>query len=88
MKSLVLTGILALGVAHAGAFLSIWNLPHVEDHVTVKDFGRKLDKVFKWDEKSETLRDARTAARDENYALYQATPEQEARRKALQSKKR
>ena len=88
MKSLIFTGILALAVAHAGAFLSIWKLPHIEDHITVKDFGRKLDNVFKWNEKTETLRESRTTAQDENYALYQATPEQEAKRKALEAKKR
>ncbi len=89
MKSLFLTGLLVLGVAHAGAFLSIWKLPYVENHLTIKDFGRKLDNVVKWEEKSETLREARATARDENYALYnKATPEQEAKRKALDAKKR
>ena len=71
-----------MGVAHAGAFLSLWELPHVEDHITLQDFGRKLNKVTNWDEKKESLRDARAAAREKNYALFKATPEELAKRKA------
>ena len=71
-----------MGVAHAGAFLSLWGLPHVEDHITLQDFGRKLNKVTNWDEKKESLRDARAAAREKNYALFKATPEELAKRKA------
>lgn len=82
MKSLLLTGILSMGVAHTGAFLNIWELPHVQDHLTIQDFGRKVNNVTKWDEKTASLRDARTEAREENYALYKATPGELAKRRA------
>jgi hypothetical protein len=82
MKSLLLTGFLLMGVAHTGAFLSLWELPHVEDHITLQDFGRKLNKVTKWDEKKESLRDARAVAREQNYDLYKTTPGELAKRKA------
>ena len=70
MKSLLFTGMLTMGVAHTGAFLDVWEVPHVENHLTFRDVGRKLNKVVKWDEQRDTLRDARTKAREENYSLY------------------
>jgi hypothetical protein len=72
MKSLLFTGLLTMGFAHTGAFLEVWELPHVKDHVTIGDVGRKLKKVVKWKEQRDALRNARNKARDENYALYQA----------------
>ena len=47
-----------MGVAHTGAFLEVWDVPHVENHITVKDVGRKLNKVFKWEEQRDSLRGA------------------------------
>ena len=70
MKSLLLTACLGMSVAHSGAFLSVWELPYVEDHLTIGDLGRKLNKVFKWKEFNDSLRQAREQARDENYAMY------------------
>ena len=70
MKSLLLTAMLGMGVAHSGAFLSVWELSYVEDHFTITDLGRKLNKVFKWGEFNDSLRDARTEARDKNIAIY------------------
>ena len=72
MKALLLTGILSMGVAHTGAFLQIWELPHVENHITNYDMGRKLNNVFKWEETANSLRNARGEAREESYALYNA----------------
>ena len=82
MKALLLTEILSMGVAHTGAFLQIWELPHVENHITIYDLGRKLNNVFKWEETANSLRIARGEAREENYALYKATPAELAKRKA------
>ena len=70
MKSLLFTGVLTMGVAHTGAFLDIWEVPHVENHVTIHDVGRKLSKALKWDKTKDSLRDARDQAREENYSLY------------------
>ncbi|MBL47562.1 MAG: hypothetical protein CMP28_01225 [Roseibacillus sp.] len=80
MKSLFFTAILVLGIAHTGAFLTIWDLPYVDNHITKDEFARKLNNVFKWDEKFGSLREAREKAAEDNYALYKATPEQAARR--------
>ena len=85
MKSLVFTGMLSLAVAHAGAFLSVWDVPYIKDHLTVADLGRKLNKVFKWSEQANSLREARTEAREENFALLDDNnPEQIARRRAFE----
>ena len=75
MKSLLFTGFLSMGYAHTGAFLEVWELPHVEDHITIGDVGRKLNKVVKWKEQRDALRNARDKARDENYALYEEPPQ-------------
>ena len=72
MKSLLLSAMAAMGVAHGGAFLNVWELPYVEDHFTAADLGRKLNNVFKWDETNDALRDARAEAREETFALYDA----------------
>ena len=81
MKSLFFTALLVLGIAHTGAFLTIWELPYVDNHITKDEFGRKLNSVFKWDEKFGSLREAREKAAEENYALYGPTPAQATRQK-------
>ena len=75
MKSLLFTAILSMGVAHTGAFLDVWELPHVKNHMTIKDLGRKLNNVTNWNEKTDSLRDRRDKAADENYALYDNQPD-------------
>ena len=89
MKSLILTAVAALGVAHSGAFLSIWEVPYVEDHITMKDFGRKLNHTFQIEEKTEKLRKSREVAAEENYALYNTpTPQQAAKRRELDQRRK
>lgn len=74
MKSLLVTAILSLGVAHSGAFLEVWDVPYVQDHFTLRDLTRKLDRTFKVKETTETLRNARNEAAEENYSLI--TPQE------------
>ena len=84
MKSLLSTAILILCVAHTGAFLCIWKRPYVDNHITRDDFGRKMNNVFKWDQKFGSLRQAREKAAEDNYALYRSTPEQANRQRQLE----
>ncbi len=70
MKSLFLTAFLSMGVAHTGAFLEVWELPHVRDHFTWQDLKRKLNNTFELDKKADSLRNARYKAAEKNYALY------------------
>ena len=70
MKSLLLSTFLSMGVAHTGAFLSVWELPYVKDHFTYSDLTRKLDNVFEIKKTENSLRAARETAAQENYALF------------------
>lgn len=72
MKSLLITAVLSTGLAHTGAFLEVWSVPYVEDHFTLRDLGRKLDKVTNWNETANALRDRREEMADEHYAMYGA----------------
>ena len=66
MKSLLFTTLLALGVAHAGAFLDIWELPYVKNHITIETLGHEMSKDLKWNQREESLRRARAQATGEN----------------------
>jgi hypothetical protein len=55
-----------LGVAHTGAFLTVWELPHVRNHITIETVGHKMSKVLKWNKREESLRKARAEATGEN----------------------
>ncbi len=66
MKSLLFTILLALGVAHTGAFLAIWTLPYVKNHITIEELGHEMSKGLKWNQRQESLRKARVQATGEN----------------------
>ncbi|HAT18616.1 MAG TPA: hypothetical protein DCS85_00515 [Verrucomicrobiales bacterium] len=66
MKSLLFTLLLVLGVAHAGAFLAIWELPYLRNHITIEAVGHKMSKILKWNKREESLRKARAQATGEN----------------------
>ena len=74
MKRLFLTTLTAAAVAHCGAFFTVWDLPYVDQHLTYQDAGRKLNRVFKFKETHEMLRDKREAVRAENEALFVEPP--------------
>lgn len=88
MKSLLITLLASVGVAHSGAFLSVWEVPYVRDHLTITDVGRKLNKVFKWDQFYSSLREARTDTREDNLALYLENQEFEKKQRALANAER
>ena len=66
MKSLLFSLLLVLGVAHTGAFLTVWELPHVRNHISIETVGHKMSKVLKWNKREESLRKARAEATGEN----------------------
>ena len=74
MKSLLVSAFAAMGVLHGGAFLTVWEVPYVEGHLTYQDFGRKLNKVFKVDEAYGALRKKREEVREENEAIFAEDP--------------
>ncbi len=74
MKSLLISALSGMAVAHSGAFLTVWELPYVEEHLTYRDVGRKLNKVFKLDERFDALRDHRDAMRRKNEEIFAARP--------------
>lgn len=78
MKSLILTALLSLTVLHSGAFLGVWNVPYVDDHLTLEDFTRKLDKVTHWNETTNSLRNKREQVAEDNYSLLQKPAVREA----------
>ena len=66
MKSLLFTLLLVLGVAHIGAFLAVWELPYVRNHITIETVAHEMSKVLKWNKQEESLRKARAQATGEN----------------------
>ena len=67
MKSLALTAILAVVVAYAGSFLTVWKLPHQQDPYTFHDMKRGVAKMFSF---TDDLREARTSHRQDNENLF------------------
>ena len=65
-----MTALAGLAVVHGGAFLAVWELPYVSDHLTYRDVGRKLDNVFHIGQKIDSLRDKREARRRENEEIF------------------
>ena len=62
IKSLFSALLLLLGVAHTGAFLTIWELPYVKNHITIETLGHEMSKTLKWNNREESLRKARAEA--------------------------
>ncbi len=74
MKSLLVSAFAAMGVFHGGAFLSVWEVPYMDEHLTYQDLGRKLNKVFKVEETYGALRKKREDVREENEAIFTEEP--------------
>lgn len=74
MKSLLISSVAVIGVLHGGAFLSVWDVPYVNGHLTYQDLGRKLNKVWGVDETYGALRKKREEVREENEAIFDEDP--------------